>query len=126
MATAEHLTPVALGLLAFCVTAESIQQICFKAGSNQASPDRSPVIAALFQPLIWAGVALWAIEVVAWIFVLQQAPLSLAYPVMTLTYVGIPLGGMLLLGERLSRRQMAGAALIAAGVICVSLSGRLA
>jgi drug/metabolite transporter (DMT)-like permease len=61
--------------------------------------------------------------VVVWIFVLQRAPLSLAYPVMTLTYVGIPLGGMLFLRERPSRRQMTGAALIAVGVTCVSLSG---
>lgn len=123
MEVARHLTPVALGWLAFCVTAESVQQICFKAGSNHTAPDRHPVLGALLQPLIWAGIGLWAIEVVAWIFVLQQAPLSLAYPVMTLTYVGVPLAGMLLLGERPSRRQMAGAALIAGGVICVGLSG---
>ncbi len=123
MGATAHLTPAALGLLAFCVGAESIQQLCFKAGSNRTAPDRHPVVATLLQPLIWAGVTIWAVEVVAWIFVLQRAPLSLAYPVMTLTYVGIPLGGMLFLHERPSRRQLAGAALIAAGVTCVSLSG---
>lgn len=123
MGPADHLTIPALGLLAFCVMAESVQQTCFKAGSNRAAPDRNPVLDALTQPLIWAGIALWAMEVVAWIFVLQRAPLSLAYPVMTLTYVGVPLAGMLVLGEQPTRRQMAGAALIAGGVICVALSG---
>jgi undecaprenyl phosphate-alpha-L-ara4N flippase subunit ArnE len=123
MSVAAHLTPVALGLLAFCVAAEGVQQICFKAGSNRSTPDSRPVMATLLQPLIWAGVGIWAVEVVVWIFVLQRAPLSLAYPVMTLTYVSIPLGGMLILRERPSRRQMAGAALIALGVTCVSLSG---
>ena len=123
MAAPTHLTLAALGLLAFCVMAESVQQTCFKAGSNQAAPDRNPVLDALTQPLIWTGIALWAAEVIAWIFVLQRAPLSLAYPVMTLTYVGVPLAGMLVLGERLSRRQVAGAALVATGVVCVALSG---
>jgi drug/metabolite transporter (DMT)-like permease len=123
MSATTHLTPAALSLLAFCVVAESVQQLCFKAGSNRSGPDSHPVAGTLLQPLIWIGVGIWTIEVVAWIFVLQRAPLSLAYPVMTLTYVGIPLGGMLFLHERPSRRQMAGAALIAAGVTCVSLSG---
>lgn len=118
-----HLTLTALGLLAFCVMAESVQQTCFKAGSNRAEAGRNPVIDALTQPLIWAGIAIWAMEVVAWIFVLQRAPLSLAYPVMTLTYIGVPLAGLLVLGEQLSRRQMAGAALVAGGVLCVALSG---
>lgn len=123
MGHAAHLTPTALGLLAFCVAAESVQQLCFKAGSNRSTPESHPVVATLLQPLIWIGVAIWAVEAVTWIFVLQRAPLSLAYPVMTLTYVGIPLGGMLFLRERPSPRQLAGAALIAAGVTCVSLSG---
>lgn len=123
MGAAAHLPPAALGLLAFCVAAESIQQLCFKAGSNRTPPDSHPVVPTLVQPLIWIGVVIWAVEAVAWIFVLQRAPLSLAYPVMTLTYVGIPLGGMLFLHERPSPRQLAGAVLIAAGVTCVSLSG---
>jgi undecaprenyl phosphate-alpha-L-ara4N flippase subunit ArnE len=123
MAAPAHLTLAALGLLAFCVMAESVQQTCFKAGSNRAAPHRNPILDALTQPLIWTGIALWAAEVIAWIFVLQRAPLSLAYPVMTLTYVGVPLAGMLVLGERPSRRQMAGAALVATGVACVALWG---
>ena len=118
-----HLTLTALGLLAFCVMAESVQQTCFKAGSNRARGDRNPVVDAVTQPLIWAGILIWAMEAVAWIFVLQRAPLSLAYPVMTLTYVGVPLAGMLVLGEQPTRRQMAGGALVACGVLCEALSG---
>ena len=36
----------------------------------------------------------------------------------------VPLAGLLLLKERMGRRQMAGAALICAGVLLVSLAGR--
>lgn len=120
---ATHLTPTALALLAFCILAESATQICFKAGSNRVPDEAQPIMGALVQPLIWIGIVVWAIEVVAWIMVLQRAPLSLAYPVMTLTYVAVPLAGVLLLGEHLSRRQLVGAALVAAGVLCVGISG---
>ena len=122
-AAASVLTLSALGLLAFCVLAEVGQQLCFKAGSDRVPDGAGAVRGALAQPLIWAGIALWAVEVVAWIMVLHRAPLSVAYPVMTLVYVGVPLGGALLLGERMSARQISGAALIAAGVFCVALSG---
>ena len=74
------------------------------------------------QPLIGLGIALWCVESVAWVLVLRHTPLSLAYPIMTLSYAAVPLAGVLLLRERLSRRQWAGAASIFAGVVCVGLS----
>jgi len=118
------LTPVVLGLLAFCVIAETIQQISFKLGSTRPTPEGGGFYAGILaQPLIWLGVALWVIESIAWIQVLQRAPLSLAYPIMTLTYVGVPLAGLLLLRETMTPRQMLGGGLIAVGVACVALSG---
>jgi drug/metabolite transporter (DMT)-like permease len=47
----------------------------------------------------------------------------MAYPIMTLSYATVPLAGVLALRERMSRRQLAGAALIFAGVVCIALSG---
>jgi drug/metabolite transporter (DMT)-like permease len=116
------LTPVVLELLAFCVTAETVQQISFKLGSTRPTTSRTFYAGIVGQPLIWLGVALWVVESMAWIHVLQRAPLSLAYPIMTLTYVGVPLAGMLLLKERMTPRQILGGALIALGVACVALS----
>lgn len=121
--TAAKLVPMALGLLAFCVTAETLQQFSFKVGSGRAEGAASFVKGVLAQPLIWLGIALWVIESIAWVLVLQKAPISMAYPLMTATYATVPLVGLLLLRERMSRRQMAGAALIFAGVLLVGLSG---
>jgi undecaprenyl phosphate-alpha-L-ara4N flippase subunit ArnE len=42
---------------------------------------------------------------------------------MTLSYAAVPLGGVLVLRERMSKQQLAGAALIFAGVVSVALSG---
>ena len=123
MSTPHHLAPVALALIAFCVAAETLQQLSFKLGAVRAAQARSFVHGVALQPLIWAGALLWVVESVAWVLALQRAPLSLAYPVMTLTYACVPLAGVVLLRERMSRRQKLGAALIFAGVVCVGASG---
>jgi undecaprenyl phosphate-alpha-L-ara4N flippase subunit ArnE len=60
---------------------------------------------------------------VAWTLVLEQVPLSVAYPLMALAYIAIVLGGALVLKEQVNIRLAAGACLIAAGVACVGATG---
>jgi undecaprenyl phosphate-alpha-L-ara4N flippase subunit ArnE len=117
------LVPAALVLLAFCIVAETIQQLSFKAGNGRAEQAASFARGVALQPLIWLGLALWVVESIAWVMVLQKTPLSLAYPVMTATYATVPLAGLLLLNERMTRRQTLGAVLIFAGVLLVGVSG---
>jgi undecaprenyl phosphate-alpha-L-ara4N flippase subunit ArnE len=119
---ASGLTLSAMLLLIFCIAAETCQQLAFKAGSDRVG-EAAGFSGILRQPLVWIGVGIWVIEMLAWVMVLRQAPLSIAYPMMTLSYVGVPAMGVLLLGERMSRRQVGGALLIAFGVLCVALSG---
>lgn len=121
--TAVRLLPSALALLAFCVTAETVQQLSFKVGTERAGNAMGAIGAVLRQPLIWLGVLIWVVHSIAWVQVLQKSPLTLAYPVMTLTYATVPLAGFLLLRERMGRRQMFGVALIFAGVLLVGVSG---
>ena len=115
------LTPWTFGLILFCVLAEAGTQLNFKAAS-EAVPAGSPVLSLFAQPLLWIGILLWAIEVVAWIAVLRHAPLAIAFPVMSLTYAATPLAARVVLQERLSRPQAIGAGLVALGVLIVSLS----
>jgi drug/metabolite transporter (DMT)-like permease len=105
------LTPTALALLAFCILAEIGVQLSFKIAIDRAESEAFTT-SLPGQPLLWAG-----------ILVLQRTPLALAYPIMTLNFATVPLAGALVLRERLSRRQIAGAVLVGAGVACVSLSG---
>lgn len=118
------LTVAALGLLAFCIIAETIQQLSFKRGADKLADAPGFLTGIALQPLIWAGVGIWFIESIAWVMVLQRAPLSLAYPVMTSSYAAVPLAGVLVLKERLSSRQVAGLLLICSGVACIIISGR--
>lgn len=117
------LLPAALGLLAFCVGAETVQQVSFKAGAERAGAAASFAAGVALQPLIWLGAAIWVVESIAWVLVLQRTPLSVAYPIMTLSYATVPLAGVVLLRERMSKRQLVGAGLIFCGVVCVAVSG---
>ena len=121
--SAPLLGPAALGLLAFCIAAETIQQVSFKAAANAGHSASGAARSVARQPLVWLGAAIWVVESIAWVRVLQKAPLSLAFPVMTLSYAAVPLAGVLLLRERLTRRQVVGAVLIFAGAVCVGLAG---
>jgi undecaprenyl phosphate-alpha-L-ara4N flippase subunit ArnE len=121
--TADRLVPAALGLLAFCIAAETAQQLSFKVGSARAERSASFARGVVLQPLIWLGLALWAVESIAWVLVLQKSPLSMAYPVMTATYATVPLAGVALLRERMGLRQALGAALIFTGVVIVGTAG---
>jgi drug/metabolite transporter (DMT)-like permease len=114
---------VAVGLLAFCVSAETVQQVSFKTASNSAREAGKAGLSLVRHPLVWLGAAIWVVESVAWVQVLERSPLSLAFPIMTLSYAAVPIAGVLLLRERMSPRQFLGASLIFLGVACVGISG---
>lgn len=123
-----NLTGWTLGLLLFCVLADIGRELNFKAATMRTVPDRY-LSSLLLQPFLWLGFLLWAIELVAWLQVLEHTPLTIAFPIMALTYAGTPLAAGIILNETLSRGQRAGAILVAVGVMVVSLSdlkGRMA
>jgi multidrug transporter EmrE-like cation transporter len=70
-----------------------------------------------------AGGFFLGIELVAWTVVLEHVPLSIAFPLMALTYIAIVLAGALILKEPVNIRHALGACLITAGVACVGATG---
>lgn len=116
-----HLTIWTLTLMLFCVVTDVGRELNFKAATLRADRGRY-VVSLLTHPFLWMGLVLWAVELVAWLLVLERAPLAVAFPVMALTYAGTPLAAGFLLRESLSRGQKAGALLVTVGVLVVSLS----
>lgn len=113
-----------VALLGFCILCEAAFQILFKMAADRAEAHAASLpLGVARQPLLWLGVLLWAIEVAAWLLVLQRLPLVVAFPIMTVNYALIPLAGRLLLKEPLDRRLVAGGALIGLGVLCIGLGG---
>jgi multidrug transporter EmrE-like cation transporter len=70
----------------------------------------------------WAGMICYAASLCAWLAALSKAPVSVAYPMLSLGYVVVAGFSALWLGEQLTVPKLSGIALICAGVYLVSRS----
>ena len=105
-------------LLGFCILTEALREICFRRAAKNTA-----VLEALMKPLTWLGVCFWGMELVAWTLVLERVPLSVAFPIMALTYVAVVGAAAVALEETIDVRHAVGAFLITAGVACVGATG---
>jgi multidrug transporter EmrE-like cation transporter len=78
-------------------------------------------ILILFKSIpFWAGMLCYAASICVWLAALSKAPVSTAYPMLSLGYVVVAFASVLWLGETLSGPKVLGIALICAGVVLVS------
>jgi undecaprenyl phosphate-alpha-L-ara4N flippase subunit ArnE len=110
-------------LLALCIATNVGRELCFKLAADQTARSGAEATRFFGRVAFWAGLLVGATQLVAWVAVLQRAPLAIAYPLMASAYAGVPIASVLLFGERLTRSQVFGAALVAAGVTCVAVAG---
>jgi drug/metabolite transporter (DMT)-like permease len=78
---------------------------------------------ALFsQPWLLLGVAAFAVEFILWLAVLSVVDLSIAYPLVSLSYCGVLIVSRVVLGEKISPRRWTGCGLITMGaaLVCVA------
>jgi multidrug transporter EmrE-like cation transporter len=70
----------------------------------------------------WAGMVCYAASLCVWLAALSKAPVSTAYPMLSLGYIVVAAISVLWLGETLSPAKVMGIALICVGVFLVSRS----
>lgn len=68
----------------------------------------------------WAGMVCYGASLCVWLAALSKAPVSVAYPMLSIGYVVVAAISVLWLGETLTLPKVAGIALICAGVVLVS------
>jgi drug/metabolite transporter (DMT)-like permease len=130
-------------LMALAIALEVVGQLAFKIGLAQleqgASAETSPAAAPpyatfgsaafwrrlLLQRWIVLGVLLHTIEFGVWLAVLTLAPLSLAFPLMALSYCGVVAASHFWLHERVGKRTVFAMFLITFGVALLSLAPAL-
>ena len=116
---------VSFAVLGGTIACDIAGQLCFKIGLDSSS-DRGSAGPIWWRvgssSLIWLGVAVYAVEIAAWLFVLSRLPLSLAFPLAALSYCGIAIAGRFVLHERVSGRRWVGTFLIALGAAIVGMS----
>ena len=103
-----------------------IGQVAFKLGSAtvvKASGEQGVLRywgGMLMDPWIQAGVAAHAVELVMWVAALKLAPLSLAFPLVSLSYCGVAVASHFLLGERIGARSALAIAMVSVGAALVA------
>jgi multidrug transporter EmrE-like cation transporter len=70
----------------------------------------------------WTGMVCYGASVCVWLAALSKAPVSTAYPMLSLGYVVVAAVSVVWLGESMAPAKVLGIALICAGVILVSRS----
>lgn len=119
----------ALLLLIPAILFSTTGQLFLKMGMNQA-PDFAFTPDAIFavlpgivlNPLIWLGFAGFIGGTIFWLGVISRAPLSLAYPILAMSYFVVVVEAWLFLGEAITLQKIIGVAVIVGGVIIVGLS----
>src|SRR6201996_2214519 len=70
----------------------------------------------------WSGMFCYAGSVCVWVAALSKAPVSTAYPMLSLGYVVVAIISVSWLGETMTPAKLLGIALICGGVVLVSRS----
>ena len=70
----------------------------------------------------WVGMFCYATSLCVWLAALSKAPVSTAYPMLSLGYVAVAAVSVLWLGETMNLGKVAGIGLICAGVVLMSRS----
>jgi drug/metabolite transporter (DMT)-like permease len=102
-----------------CVFVISTGQLLFKLASGHID-FRRPLADPQGLMILGVALALYGGATLVWVSVLRHAPLSRIYPIMALSFVLTPLGGMVFLKEPISASYWAGVGLILAGLVVIS------
>jgi len=117
-----------IALILISVTLAAVAQIMLKSGVDRATDAYGGELhlgteglkALAASPLVWAGLVLFGVSAVAWLFALSRASLSFAYPFAALGYVLIVAFSALVLHETVPPLRWLGVAFIVIGIVLVA------
>ena len=114
-------------LLALWTACEAVGQILFKRGIDAIEAGEEhfgprTLRLALRSPAIWGGIVVHVAEFAVWIEILGHLPLSVAFPLESISYVTVLLATRVLLRETVPLRRWLGVALICAGIAVLGVA----
>ena len=101
----------------------SVTDLCFKGAVHHLdfhslSTVGSPLKKLVRTPLLWVGLCLVGINFWFWVMVLSAYDLSYAYPLFSLSYVLIMIGGKVFFDEHIDAYKLA-------GILCIGASASI-
>lgn len=103
--------PYAVAFLSIVIS--SIAQVSLKISVR----DRAVGLHLLGEPIFYLAFLLYGLSAVLWLFVLSKLPLVVAYPLVSLNFILVAIGGSLVLHEHVSWYMIAGLVLIIGGIL---------
>ncbi|MEA2451803.1 MAG: hypothetical protein QOG04_513 [Actinomycetota bacterium] len=95
-------------------------------GTAEVSAPVATIKKVAGEPLLWAGLFLFGVSAVFWLVVLSHVPLSVAYPVVGLSYILIVAFSRYVLHESVPLMRWLGVAVVALGIGIIGVSFRKA
>jgi multidrug transporter EmrE-like cation transporter len=108
------------------LTLKSAMEKVGRIGSAEVSNPVATVKKVASEPLLWVGLTLFGISAVFWLVVLSHVPLSVAYPVVGLSYILIVAFSRFVLHESVPMMRWLGVLVVAVGIGVIGLSFRKA
>jgi undecaprenyl phosphate-alpha-L-ara4N flippase subunit ArnE len=107
---------------ALSVACDVSGQLCLKIGADNLPEvqGRELAMALLCSAWVAGGVLIYIVEIFVWLRILAEVPLSIAFPIASLNFLGVTIASAIFLKEPVGRRQWAGATLITLGVLVVA------
>jgi len=132
MPAKRHITLKILLFLILTDVLETFAQFCFKKSAMSADilgigtlTDGIVFIKTVIpSAFLWVGLFSVLCLFIIWVTVLSKIDLSVAVPVASFSYIGIPIVSMIFLHEKISLLRWLGIFSILVGVILVSMSSR--
>lgn len=119
----------ALWLLIPAILFSTTGELFFKIGMNRiggfefsGNAVRAVLPRIVRNPFIWVGFLGFGTGALFWLAVLSRVPLSIAYPILALSYFVVVIEARLFLHERVTWKRMLGVTIIVIGVVIVGLS----
>ena len=122
------MTSELLVLFPISVACDVAGQVFFKLGADRLSADPEKrtgdfLAGLLREPWLIGGIAIFAVETFVWLRILAQAPLSIAFPIASLNFIGVTLASRFLFKENIGTVQWLGCLLVTVGVAILAVSG---
>ncbi len=70
----------------------------------------------------WVGISTYLVSFASWLYVLRHLPLSIAYPLINIVHITIPLAAWLILGEDITTQRWLGIAFVFVGTVLTARS----
>lgn len=120
---------LSLGVILATVTLSAVAQLALKAGLRYShvawqsgSTVASFVLAVASAPLVWVGLIIYGLSVVAWLWVLTRIDVSVAYPFVGISFILTSVFGALILNEQVTLLRAAGTLLVVCGCVLIARS----